>query len=111
MNGRHYNMTILTTCKNLPNFSPDVRENHDYVFIGECDSYKTLKQIYENYGGIFSTFDNFYQIFNELTRNSTIMVINLRSRSTLIDDCVFWTKIDHDLNDNFNSDSDDDFIR
>lgn len=59
MNGRHLNILTLITMQYALGVPPNLRTNIDYVFILRENIYANRKRIYEQYAGMFPTFDMF----------------------------------------------------
>jgi hypothetical protein len=53
------------------------------------------KRIYENYAGMFPTFESFCQVMDQCTENYECLVINNNSKSNKLHDQVFWYKADN----------------
>ena len=97
MNGRHYNMMFVITMQYPLGITPNLRTNIDYVFILRDNLVSNRKRIYENYAGMFPSFDVFCQVMDQCTENFECLVINNNSKSNRLDEQVFWYKADpHD---------------
>ena len=92
MNGRHYKMLFLITMQHPLGIPPSLRTNIDYVFILRENLVSNRKRIYENYAGMFPTFDCFCQVLNQTTENFECLVINNNAKSNKLEDQVFWFK-------------------
>ena len=73
---------------------PTLRTNIDYVFILRETYISNRKRIYENYAGMFPTYDSFSQILDQCTENFECLVINNTTKSNKLQDQVFWYKAD-----------------
>ena len=94
-------------------------KNIDYVFILREPYIANRKRIYENYAGMFPTFESFSQVMDQCTENYECLVINNNSKSNKLHDQVFWYKADNhndfrlgskefwDLSKGFNSDDEE----
>ncbi|ADO67372.1 putative VV A32-like packaging ATPase [Cafeteria roenbergensis virus] len=91
-NGRHYHISFILTMQYSKGIPPGMRSNLDYIFLLAEDFYSRRKSLYEDYAGMFPSFDVFQQVFTELTDNYGCMVINNRVHSKNIEDKVFWYK-------------------
>lgn len=91
-NGRHYHLSFILTMQYSKGLPPDMRGNLDYIFLLAEDFISNRKRLYEDYAGMFPSFDVFQQVFTELTDNYGCMVINNRVHSKNIEDKVFWYK-------------------
>jgi hypothetical protein len=91
-NGRHWKIMLIITMQFPLGIPPNLRTNIDYVFILRDSYISNRKRIYENYAGMFPTFDAFCQIMDACTENFECLVINNNSKSNQITDMVFWYK-------------------
>jgi len=73
---------------------PTLRTNIDYVFILRENYIANRKRIYDNYAGMFPTFESFCQVMDQCTENYECLVINNNSKSNKLQDQVFWYKAD-----------------
>lgn len=97
MNGRHYNMMFVITMQYPLGVPPSLRTNIDYVFILRENLFNNRKRIYENYAGMFPTFEIFCTTMDACTENFECLVINNNAKSNRIEDQVFWYKAEpHD---------------
>jgi hypothetical protein len=72
--------------------TPNLRTNVDFVFILRENILGNRKRIYENYAGMFPTFEMFCQFMDQCTENYECLVICNSSPSNKLDDQVFWYK-------------------
>jgi len=91
-NGRHYHISFILTMQYSKGLPPDMRGNLDYIFLLAEDFLCNRKRLYDDYAGMFPSFDIFQQVFTELTNNYGCMVINNRKHTNKIEDKVFWYK-------------------
>ena len=97
MNGRHYNMFFVITMQYPLGITPNLRTNIDYVFILRENLVSNRKRIYENYAGMFPTFDVFCQVMDQCTENYECLVINNNCKSNRLEEQVFWYRAEqHD---------------
>ena len=61
MNGRHWKVMLVITMQYPLGIPPTLRTNIDYVFILRENYIANRKRIYENYAGMFPTFEAFCQ--------------------------------------------------
>lgn len=100
-------------------YSPNLRTNIDYVFILREPYIANRKRIYENYAGMFPTFESFCQVMDQCTENFECLVINNNVKSNKLQDQIFWYKAQHhgpfklgskefwDISKNMNSDDEE----
>tara|TARA_B100001063_G_scaffold244151_2_gene276281 strand:- start:4 stop:840 length:837 start_codon:yes stop_codon:yes gene_type:complete len=94
MNGRHWKVMLIITMQYPLGIPPNLRTNIDYVFILREPYIANRKRIYENYAGMFPTFESFCQIMDQCTENYECLVINNNSKSNKLQDQIFWYKAD-----------------
>lgn len=97
MNGRHLPIMFMITMQHPMGIPPNLRTNIDYVFILRENVVSNRKRIYDNYAGMFPTFDMFCQVMDQCTENYECLVINNNVQSNKLEDQVFWYKAEpHD---------------
>jgi|TARA_B110000285_G_scaffold231757_1_gene301186 hypothetical protein len=94
MNGRHWKVMLVITMQYPLGVPPNLRTNIDYVFILREPYIANRKRIYENYAGMFPTFESFCQVMDQCTENYECLVINNNSKSNKLHDQIFWYKAD-----------------
>ena len=92
MNGRHIDLATLITMQYPLGVPPNLRTNIDFVFILRENVLGNRKRIYDNYAGMFPTFQMFCQFMDQCTENFECMVICNSSQSNRLEDQVFWYK-------------------
>jgi hypothetical protein len=92
MNGRHYKIMFIITMQYALGIPPNLRTNIDYVFILREPIVANRKKLYEQYTGMFPTFEIFSQVMDQCTENYECLVINNNAKSNKIEDQVFWYK-------------------
>jgi hypothetical protein len=92
MNGRHWKVMLVITMQYPLGIPPTLRTNIDFVFILRENYIANRKRIYENYAGMFPTFESFCQVMDQCTENYECLVINNNSKSNKLHDQVFWYK-------------------
>jgi len=94
MNGRHWKIMLVITMQYPLGIPPTLRTNIDFVFILRENYIANRKRIYENYAGMFPTFESFCQVMDQCTENYECLVINNNSKSNKLQEQVFWYKAD-----------------
>ena len=92
MNGRHWKIMLIITMQYPLGIPPTLRTNIDYVFILREPYIANRKRIYENYAGMFPTFESFCQVMNQCTENYECLVIDNNVKSNRLNDQIFWYK-------------------
>jgi hypothetical protein len=98
MNGRHWKIMLVITMQYPLGIPPNLRTNIDYVFILREPYINNKKRIWENYAGMFPTFESFCQVMDQCTENYECLVINNNSKSNKLEDQIFWYKADSHTN-------------
>tara|TARA_B110000483_G_scaffold243011_2_gene330863 strand:+ start:687 stop:1523 length:837 start_codon:yes stop_codon:yes gene_type:complete len=92
MNGRHWKVMLIITMQYPLGIPPTLRTNIDYVFILREPYIANRKRIYENYAGMFPTFESFCQVMDQCTENFECLVINNNVKSNKLQEQIFWYK-------------------
>ena len=98
MNGRHWKMMLIITMQYPLGIPPNLRTNIDYVFILREPYISNRKKIYDNYAGMFPTFESFTQVMDQCTENYECLVINNNAKSNKLNDQIFWYKAEDHKN-------------
>ena len=93
MNGRHAKLTFLLTMQYPLGIPPNLRTNIDYIFLCKESKINNQKRLYDNYAGIFPTFEMFREVLTQCTKDYGCMVINDSSTSNNLEDQVFWYRV------------------
>jgi hypothetical protein len=97
MNGRHWKICLIVSLQYMMDMSPDLRTNIDYVFALRENNRDNQQRLYKYFFGCFQKFSHFQEAFNECTNNYECLVLDNTSRSTKIEDCVYYYKATPDL--------------
>lgn len=92
MNGRHFGLLYILALQYVLGIPPVLRGQVDYVFILRENQVAARRRIYDQFAGIFPTFELFCQIMDQCTENYECLVIHNGSKTNRIEDCVFWYK-------------------
>ena len=92
MNGRHWKIMLIITMQYPLGIPPNLRTNIDYVFILREPYISNRKRIWENYAGMFPTFESFSQVMDQCTENFECLVVNNNAKSNKLQDQIFWYK-------------------
>ena len=119
MNGRHWKIMLVITMQYPLGIPPTLRTNIDFVFILRENYIANRRRIYDNYAGMFPTFESFCQVMDQCTENYECLVINNNVKSNKLQDQVFWYKAENhndfrlgskefwELSKNYNSDDEE----
>lgn len=94
MNGRHIRV-FFVLCMQYPlGIPPILRAQLDYIFVLREQVVSNRKRIYDNYAGMFPSFEVFCQVMDQTTENFECLVIKNNAKSNKLEDQVFWYKAD-----------------
>lgn len=97
MNGRHYKAFFIITMQYALGIPPNLRTNVDYVFVLREPYHSNRKKLFEQYCGMFPSYDFFCNVMDQCTENYECLVINNNAKSNKLEDQVFWYKAEpHD---------------
>jgi hypothetical protein len=92
MNGRHIDLMTIITMQYPLGITPNLRTNVDFVFILRENILGNRRRIYENYAGMFPTFEMFCSFMDQCTEDYECLVICNNVSSNRLEDQVFWYK-------------------
>jgi hypothetical protein len=92
MNGRHWKIMLIITMQYPLGIPPVLRTNVDFMFILRDNNNANRKRLYENYAGMFPTFEFFCQVMNQCTENYECLVIDNNVKSNKLEDQVYFYK-------------------
>lgn len=98
MNGRHYNVTFIITMQYSMGIPPILRSNIDYVFILRDPILKNQERLYNQYAGMFPSFEIFRQVFTQCTENYECLLVDNKVQSNQLSNQVYWYKADVSCN-------------
>jgi hypothetical protein len=98
MNGRHWKIMLIITMQYPLGIPPNLRTNIDYVFILREPYIANRKRIWENYAGMFPTFESFCQVMDQCTENFECLVIDNNAKSNKLQDQIYWYKAQNHSN-------------
>jgi hypothetical protein len=90
MNGRHWGIFFLLLMQYAIGIPPNLRSNIDWVFLLRENNIQNRKKLYENYAGMFHTFEMFCQTMDACTENFECLVIHNGAKSNKLEDQVYW---------------------
>lgn len=91
LNGRHQQLLCMITLQYVLGIPPELRCNVDYALIFRENNINNRKKLYENYCSVIPTFEMFNTLMDAVTTDGFgCLVINNLSRSSKLEDSVFW---------------------
>ena len=92
LGSQHWHQLCMIGNQYAIDFPPDIRKSVSYVALFREPEMKERKKLYENFGGMAGTFDDFCTLMDALTGDYTCIIFKKRSQSNDLEDCVFWYK-------------------
>lgn len=96
-NGRQKNMTWISTVQYSKDVPPVIRSQVDYVICLRDNIINNRRKLYTDFCGIFPSFNEFNDVFTEVTRDYTALVFDQTSTENDITKTVFWYKAKENL--------------
>lgn len=92
MNGRHWKLCFIISLQYVVDIPPDLRTNVDFVFCLRENIVDNQQKLYKYFFGNFAKFSHFKETFEKCTSNYECLVLDNTSKSTNIEDCVYYYK-------------------
>jgi len=92
VNGRHWKVMLIITMQYPMGIPPMLRCNVDYTFILREPNLTNRRRIFDNYAGMFPTFESFCQVMDSCTENYECLVVSNNVRSNKLEDQIFFYK-------------------
>jgi hypothetical protein len=92
MTGRHYHMLFVITMQYPLGIGPCLRACVDYVFLFRESIRSNRRRIYENFAGMFDSFELFCATMDKYTEHFGCIVIHNGSQSNRLEDQIFCYK-------------------
>jgi hypothetical protein len=90
--GRHYNITTFITAQHFYKIPPILRQNCFYLHIFKCKNKRTIKGLFEEFGGEFSDIKPFIKFISENTENYNVITKICQSSTDKIYECYKRSK-------------------
>lgn len=97
-NGRHIDLLFIICSQYAMSIPPSLRSQFDFVFLYRENIVSNRKRLFEQFAGMFNTFDLFCQVLDQVTEDFHCMVIDRTNRSNDLQSNVFWYKTDYNVN-------------
>lgn len=91
-NGRHFHITLFLSFQYMMGMPPEFRTNVDYIFACKETRNDNIDRLYKYFFSIFEKQKDFKKVLEECTNDYGCLVIDNTSRSSKIEDQVFWYK-------------------
>jgi GTPase SAR1 family protein len=89
-NGRHQKITVLLTSQYATDLNPGLRAQVDYTFCMRDGCVQNKKRIHQFYAGSIGKFDDFSSVFDTVTSNYGVFVVDNTAVDGTVESTTFW---------------------
>lgn len=93
MGSQHWHQMCMVGTQYSIDMPPDIRKSVSYVALFYEPEYNERKKLYENFGGLLGTFDEFCEILDQVTEKFTCLIIKKRNPSRNKEENIFYYKL------------------
>ena len=90
VNGRHRKIFLINAVQYIMEVGTLLRANIDYVFVLKDNNKPNKEKLHQIFFGMFGSKETFCTAMDSLTRGHSAMVVDNKSSSQKIEDCVFY---------------------
>jgi hypothetical protein len=90
LGSQHWHQLLFVGSQYAIDMPPDVRKSVSYVAIFLEPEELERKKLYQNFGGLAGTYDNFCDLMDQLTGDYTCLIFKKRTQSQALEENVFW---------------------
>lgn len=92
LGSQHWNQLCHVGIQYAIDMKPDIRKSVSYVCIFREPEENERKKLYNNFGGLAGSYDNFCDLMDQITGDYTCLVFKKRSQSNKMEENVFWMR-------------------
>jgi hypothetical protein len=92
LGSQHWNQLFMIGSQYAIDMPPDIRKSTSYVVLFRESEMLERKKLYENFGGLAGSFNDFCFLMDEICKDFTCIIFKKRSQSNNKEDCIFWYK-------------------
>ncbi len=92
LGSQHWNQLCHVGIQYAIDMKPDIRKSVSYVCIFREPEENERKKLYNNFGGLAGSYDNFCDLMDQITGDYTCLVFKKRSQTNNIEDNIFWMR-------------------
>lgn len=97
LNGRHRWFTVFNTTQYSMIIPSVIRGNIDYVVATRESILANKRRLYDHYFGMFPSFAEFVRVFDKVTDNYGVMVLDKTKSSQTVESCIRWYRAAADV--------------
>ena len=88
--GRHWKQMFILSLQYCLDIKPALRSNVDYIFIFREMSTDNRKKLHKCYASQIQPYSYFCSVMDEVAKDHTCLVINNKTQSNELKDCIFY---------------------
>jgi hypothetical protein len=92
LGSQHWNQLFMIGSQYAIDMPPDIRKATSYVVLFRETEPLERKKLYENFGGLAGSYNDFCFLMDEVCKDFTCLIFKKRSQSNNREDCIFWYK-------------------
>lgn len=87
-----WNQLMMIGSQYAIDMPPDIRKSVSYVAIFYEPEEPERKKLYNNFGGLAGSYENFCELMDQVTGDYTCLIFKKRTQSQNMEDNIFWFK-------------------
>lgn len=92
LGSQHWKQLLMVGSQYAIDMPPDIRKSVSYVAMFFEPEEQELKKLYNNFGGLAGSYENFKDMMEQITGDHTCLIFKKRTQSHRIEDNIFWYK-------------------
>lgn len=89
---QHWAELFLLATQEAFDVPPAIRTSSMYIALGRNPDEEQRKKLYKAFGGICGSYNRFCDLMDQICEDYTFMIIKKHSKSSKLEDCIFWYK-------------------
>lgn len=90
LGSQHWHQLLFVGSQYAIDMPPDVRKSVSYVAIFMEPEDQERKKLYNNFGGLAGSYENFCDLMDQLTGDYTCLIFKKRTQTQSLEDNIFW---------------------
>jgi len=92
LGSQHWNQLFMVGSQYAIDMPPDIRKSVSYVAIFFEPEEIERKKLYNNFGGLAGSYENFCDLMDQITGDYTCLVFKKRTQSNVMEENISWFK-------------------
>lgn len=90
LGSQHWHQLLFVGSQYAIDMPPDVRKSVSYVAIFMEPEDQERKKLYNNFGGLAGSYENFCDLMDQITGDYTCLIFKKRTQTQSLEDNIFW---------------------